>query len=618
MKHSFKDISLTELIRSNSTPGFISTSIGIISLLMLMYLCAMPIQQGWNESDMFLCYIITIIAVSGMAVCFLAKSYLRFRLTDVLVLILYGYFIIRYYTDATYPAESMSIHATLAIALYFSLRLIFSGFRVSGNIIALLILAYAIYEAGYGILQLIDGTSRHYLYPVTGSFHNPGPYSACLVIGLVIICNKFCRDVPLSRCGVFNACPKRTPSQRKSEKRKSFEWVGIQTMLIIFAPLIIITMSRTAVIATVLCLFIMFWNQMGRWKWWALGLCIVLGVGLYFLKSGSADGRIVINYVGVYAMADNPIFGNGVGSFFHKFAETTQKLSLSGTKIDLTAVDVIEYAFNDWLHIAVELGVVGFILVASLVALTLYHLWKQCFPLFLTLIVVLIFSLFSYPMELLPYRIITIIIISFSVIQTKHCQSENKKKFITTTLVIGGGAICIFLFQVNRIKTLIEAEISYNMMRGIYDSALIKNYTHLHQKLKENRNFLFDYGLILANAGLYNDSNEILKRGEKINNDPMFIILQGNNYRDMGAVDKAEELYLKACGTMPNRIYPLYKLMLLYIQIGNETKVLEYAEKITSFIEKMPSPAVRDIKREAQNIIKRNINVNLEKQETMF
>lgn len=96
----------------------------------------------------------------------------------------------------------------------------------------------------------------------------------------------------------------------------------------------------------------------------------------------------------------------------------------------------------------------------------------------------------------------------------------------------------------------------------------------------------------------------MLRNGARISNDPMFLVLQGNNYRDMGAVEEAEKAYLKAWQTMPNRIYPLYRLMMLYHDAGNRSKALKYAKKVVAFKEKIPSPAVRDMKREAQEIIK--------------
>ena len=68
----------------------------------------------------------------------------------------------------------------------------------------------------------------------------------------------------------------------------------------------------------------------------------------------------------------------------------------------------------------------------------------------------------------------------------------------------------------------------------------------------------------------------------------------------MEAYDLAEKTYLQAWHTMPNRIYPLYQLMKLYDQTGNSDKARYYAIQIIKFKEKIPSPAVNDIKREAK------------------
>lgn len=592
MKYLMNDISLRVAYREYFSSGIIAIYPGILCIAGLLLVCAMPIQHGWNDADMIYCRVIPLVAVVGTACCVKTKSYLRFGLTDILALLLYGYFIIRYYLDRTYPAESMAIHATLALCLYFSLRLIFDGTRISGKTVALMILLYAVYEAGYGIVQLLSGTSRHNLYPVTGSFHNPGPYSACITMGLVIICACLKNQYLLDRCFAF----------AKSHKVIS----SIQEVsAALLGCIIIITMSRTAIIASIVCLFILFGNNMGRWKWIAIAVAVVLGIGLYFVKVGSADGRMVINYVGLHAVADNLIFGSGIGGFFHKFAEATERLAISDFAANLNAVDVIEYAFNDWLRIATELGLTGLVLTGVIVINSLRNLWIGCKTLFLTMIVILFFSIFSYPIELLPYRIMTILIIAFSGSQRKGDTTDMKSQrirvfaMIVMSLVIIG----IPLMKINCIKEYREAEKDYNIMRGIQDLALIKDYEALFPLLEDNRNFLFDYGRLLSDADRYNDSNDILRKGASISNDPMFLVLQGNNYRDMGAFDKAEEMYLKASHTMPNRIYPLYRLMMLYNQAGNESKAVEYASIIVNHKEKVASPAVNDIKREAHEII---------------
>ncbi len=81
----------------------------------------------------------------------------------------------------------------------------------------------------------------------------------------------------------------------------------------------------------------------------------------------------------------------------------------------------------------------------------------------------------------------------------------------------------------------------------------------------------------------------------------------------MGALEEAEDMYLKAWHTMPNRIYPLYRLMTLHRRSGNRDKAMEYAEKVAVFKEKIPSPAVNDMKREAREIINENYNNKIEK-----
>ena len=597
MRHSLKNMLMVETIRAHFTYGTIAKHISVLCVVALLCTCTIPTQQGWDSSDLIICIIITLIAVSGISMCFLSKCYMNFGLTDILAIVLYGYFILRYYTDAAYPAESMAIHATIAISLYFSLRLLFTGNHINGKVVGLLLLLFAVYESIYSIVQLVEGTSRHYLYPVTGSFHNPGPYSACITIGLVIICT-------------YLKNPSSLDIQSVSTKLQGVITSILQMSATLLGCIIIITMSRTAIIASIACLFIIFWNSMGRWKWVALGVTVALGIGLYFIKAGSADGRMAINYVGLHAVAENPVFGSGTGSFFHKFAETTEQLSISESAVNQNAVDVIEYAFNDWLRIATELGLTGLILTGVIAVNSLRKLWIECRTLFLVMIVILVFSIFSYPIELLPYRIITIMIISFSASQRKLSlpigQRQGMRFFAMTamSLVI----ISIPLIEINRIKEYVEAEKGYNIIRGIQDQTLIKDYQPLLPLLEDNRNFLFDYGRLLSDAGRYNDSNDILRRGSLVSNDPMFLVLQGNNYRYMEAFDKAEEMYLKAWHTMPNRIYPLYRLMMLYKQVGDDTKAVEYARIIVNHKEKVASPAVNDIKREAHEIINGNVN----------
>ena len=118
--------------------------------------------------------------------------------------------------------------------------------------------------------------------------------------------------------------------------------------------------------------------------------------------------------------------------------------------------------------------------------------------------------------------------------------------------------------------------------------------------LSDNPKVLFNFGKILREEKRWNDSNAMLRQGELVSNDPMFVVMQGNNYADMEEPDLAEACYERAYRMMPNRIYPLYKLMLLYMKAEEPEKCLAMAERVAAFPVKVESPATRDMKKEAK------------------
>ena len=83
----------------------------------------------------------------------------------------------------------------------------------------------------------------------------------------------------------------------------------------------------------------------------------------------------------------------------------------------------------------------------------------------------------------------------------------------------------------------------------------------------------------------------------------MFHILMGRNYEDMQEYGTADSLYSHAFYMVPNRVYPLYRRMKLYETMKDSTRMLDLAKRITYFKVKVESPATRDIKKEAEEMI---------------
>lgn len=545
----------------------------ILCIGILLWFVIQPVEQGWSETDIHL--IKTICAVSAVAllIFFLQKQQLAISTIDVVVLLWFGYVMIRAGVDTTYPCASFCLRTMQMLALYIVLRLLLSSTNISEKIIVWGILLCAFYEVIIGGIQLINGTSRHNFYALTGTFQNPGPYSAILSMGLVMSC----------------------------QAKKPY-WIPL-----IFAILLPATWSRAALLSAAVCLAIIYWEQWKRWRWWVAAGALCVAAVFYFLKQGSADGRSIVYIVSVLNISHSPIWGSGIGSFFHQYAEGLTLFCQRHPTFNVESTDVLMSAFNELLYIGVEQGLVGLAIAIVLIILLFLQLKEKGKALGIGLLCLLIFSMFSYPLEQLPYQILFVVIAAYGATNKGYTETAPlRNSFSRRYLIPIGAFFCILLlsgFAHHHIVKRENGESEYRIMAGITHSGFIDDYYEILPLLRGNPYFLFDFGKTLSENGKYTDSNAVLRLGTLISNDPMFYVIQGNNYLQMNLYQKAEQAYQKAFDIMPNRIYPLYRLMLLYEKKGDITKEKEMAQRVISFKEKVVSPATKEMKDKARTIL---------------
>jgi len=544
----------------------------ILCIGILLWFVIQPVEQRWSETDIRL--IKTICAVSAVAllIFFLQKQQLAISTIDVVVLLWFGYVMIRAGVDTTYPCASFCLRTMQMLALYIVLRLLLSSTNISENIIVIGILLCAFYEVIVGILQLING-NNHNFYTLTGTFQNPGPYSAILSMGLVMAC----------------------------QTKKPY-WIPL-----IFAVLLPATWSRAALLSAAICLAIIYWEQWKRWRWWVAAGALCIAAVFYFLKQGSADGRSIIYLVSLLNIYHSPIWGSGIGSFCHQYAEGLAQFCQLHSTFNAQSTDVLESAFNELLYIGVEQGLIGIAFATLLIILLFLQLKKKGKALGIGLLSLLIFSMFSYPLKLLPYQILFVVIAAYGATYKGYTETAPiRNSFSRRYLIPIGAFTCILLLSCyahHHITKRTKAENVYRMMAGITHAGFIDDYYELLSLLRGNRFYLFDFGKTLSENGRFSDSNAILRLGTLISNDPMFYVIQGNNYLQMNLYQKAEQAYQKAFDIMPNRLYPLYRLMLLYEKKGDITKEKEMAQRVISFKEKVVSPATKEMKDKARTIL---------------
>lgn len=553
----------------------------ILGPFMLLWLTLAPVEVRWAEADIrLLCGIMVILAMAVMLWSIPSKSRDKSKSgwswLDVLVALGTLYYVMRVWLGTEYPCATAFLKTIEMVLLYFCLRCLMAHGKLSSKWIMGGLLVCGVYEAGLGLSQMLNGTSRHYLYLLTGTFQNPGPYSAFLMLG-VVVGLAWMQEV------------------EKSWQKHII--MGATGLMFVLLPA---TWSRAAIISLGIVGLWMFRKSYRKWRWAVWIGCIALCVVFYFLKQGSADGRLLIWTSGLTTWLHHPWTGVGIGGFFHASANGVAELYANNPSSDLFAFGgVTDYAFNELLKVLVEQGLVGALFCIAMVGYTLYLLWQHSKPLFYGILSLLLFSMFSYPFELLPYKIIIVVVAAW--VASEHSgQKGGKARY--GWLVLSVLLLLPSYMMGKQVQLRYNADRDYQLFAGMNNEAFIDDYYELLQLERDNARFLFDFGKALRIHGRYNDSNDMLRQGTLISADPMFYILMGNNYKDMHCPDLAEKAYKKAFSIMPNRIYPLYQLMQLYKETRNEKKAKEYAKKVIYFKEKITSPATKQMKEEAESL----------------
>ena len=570
-------------------------------LAFLMMLTLMPVEQRWAQTDVVLIAALPVIAITGGVIRFFCRQGMKLSVVDIAVVTWMVYYVGRTWIGAEYPCRTEFLKTSTMFMLYITLRMVPS---VMVRTLPYFIMVGGVVEALWGAWQLLTGSSRHGLFLITGSLNNPGPYSAYLVMAaltaLVLLKTKTAQS---------------SPSIDKGEKLKNIIALATASLCLAVLPA---TWSRAAFVSLAVCMLWIYRRKYWRYRCALWGILAIAAVTFYYFKQGSADGRMVIWRAALTAWQSAPWFGVGTGGFCHAFAEGMAKLSSAGN-INLDSAGVTMYSYNSLVGILTEQGVVGLVICMLTVAIVLWKLYNASRSLFFAVLSLLIFSLFSYPFELLPYRILIVLAVLASGERTVNTEqfinrSEElriKDACLTFSLVF---VIPIYIM----VKETYEADKEYASFRGMTEEVFLEDYRRLLPQEEDNAVFLFDYARTLRTAKRYNDSNDILRRGTEVSADPMFYVLLGNNYKDMSLYDMAEFSYKKAYAVMPNRIYPLYQLMLLYqSQMDLETKtntktsktckakMREVARRIIEMKPKIKSPATDEMQRKAQFIINR-------------
>ena len=516
-------------------------------------------------------------------------------------------------------------------AFYMCIKILLQYVKSARTILPVFLVAVGLAESVVGLRQLYGfDHSHHGLYRITGDFFNPGPFSGfvALTVPLAVYYALSFWEKAEARVQQIQASFSRKAllvSVRQTvwhEKNVYILIVGISILNIVAALLVIpAAMSRSAWFAITAGVLVVLVSRYGlsyrataffrrnkkRSVLISVAAIIIAAsafTGVYNLKRGSADGRLFLWKVASGAIAEKPVFGYGLGNFAGAYGQAQYGYFILGVdKKEAMTADCPAYAFNEFIQIGVEQGIVGLLLFLGIIIIAVASCIRSQGKAGIlgAIVAVLVFGFTSYPLSVLPICIAFVTLLALS-------NGENnsfvlpKVVFVAISIILAGS--CIY-FTV-RIKPLRQAYLSYRNTNEIITLKyfdVIEDLEKLYPLLAGSNDFVFSYGQSLSKMEYYDKSNKILLKGASRSSDPMFYNLIGNNYLALGETEKAEEYYWKAYYTLPNRLYPLYLLAKLYHETGQDEKAKEMAMRLLEKEPKVMSTAVREMKDYARKIM---------------
>ena len=439
---------------------------------------------------------------------------------------------------------------------------VFGSEPVLASVIRILLLGATLWQEVYGIMQLLGFRhSLHHLYPVTGSFYNPGPFGCFLSLTFPLALAEALHGRPLLRYLAM-------------------------AVILLDAILLPMSLSRTAWIAAALGSIIIFLPEITtlfRRRKILLPLSILalilLSSSLFYLKANSSHGRLLMWKVAITAVDSRPFSGVGPECVAGAYGEaqeryfslpdhthTPSQAAAQRLQKEILVADAPDFVFNEYLQTAIAHGWgVALLLILLLLSAFLTAFSCRNLPIAGCVVAAMTVMMASYPFQFpLSSAVIALILVT---------------AFLSTTMI------------------------DIRIIGSVAAMTLLLILCQPVDRMEINQTF--GIGLSLHKAGKWERSNKVLMEFLPHTADPMPLNIIGKNWQQLGHPDSAAYYLNRAATRCPNRLYPHYLLMKLYADSASfsPSKALREASILLNMNIKVSSPATDDMRGEARLLI---------------
>lgn len=545
---------------------------GIFLVIFCISIFLFTRSNGYNIlpfSNNIMLYLYSVIG--SIVILYLSTSRIKLKAIDILCLVYFIYNLLwLLVTSKTKNIETIYLFFFLAM-LYINIR------NISSIYYKYILYSFPFIVISHFIYYICWENPYYFLYEhkgvFTGFLHNSGLWGEFVAmtlignIGLIHLTKKSKKTSTLLTFVSFIV----SFMLYESDSRAS--WLSFSIgILTFFSPLIIKHLPKSIIIRTGSLLIL-------------ICLCTYLISGLYSYKKDSADGRILIWKISLEMVKDKPILGYGFDGFRKNYmnyqAAYLQEKQLPETINNLA--DDNHHAFNEFLRIIIEQGIIGVIILFIFLTTIGYTIYK--YKLYIDtvsrtiiscLTALLFFSFFSYPLS--TFHINALIVILLAGLACSSQDTPIWKLQIRSISLIIPYSIIFFISSVYLFSYSKANSDWLNTLKGVYTNDNILE--EARKKLSGNPYFLSTYGKYLNKKKRYSKAASILSQSIKEYPSYYTVMELGISYKAQKKYTEAMHCFVKAMHMIPHKIKPLYFMMELYYDQKNYKSAIQLSNRI--------------------------------------
>ena len=448
--------------------------------------------------------------------------------------------------------------------------------------------------SSYGLMQYSGYiASRHYAFPITGTYENPAGFAA-VQAALFPFALVLCLDKDRNRlirwlAGLTTVACALTITLSGSRAG----------LLAICAAAAVVLAFKTKVLSIL---------KTHKWLWIILiFVAVISSILLYRIKASSANGRLFVWSICWDMIKERPLFGYGIGGIEKHYMDAQAAyFSVHPDSLYVMLADNVTHPFNEYIKLTVNYGLVGLAMAFIVLALTVKRLFKsreniKVIGLAVTASV-FVMCQFSYPFHYAAVWFISAI----AIIPAFFSESEGNEvwetpKNLRITLPILFSVLLAVVLRMMYLD-LKWAEMSKRSLAG-HTERMLPYYEKMKPQMKHNPLFLYNYAAELNYIGRYVESLAVTEECRNGWNDYDVQMLLADNLENTGQIDLAIGAYQHALNMIPCRFEPLESMMTLSLNNRDTLSAMRLAQTIISKPIKVNSIRVQEIIKAARIVI---------------